>query len=228
MTALTLPRPIPGGWNGRSLSAQPSVTAVGPVLPSPTRRLAPERAFRGSRTFFIGPVVAPAVLGRVRETAPVVLVPAAWTVVTLAHSGTVTERTLLIAHVVMDVLLVAFAALSWSDMTEGALRSWRTVLVAGLVFTLAGTYGLATDGDPALLALTVYAWMLLPAAALAHTGQLVPPEDGPRVYTTGAILSGVGAVLYLGTYVDFEVATVAGLALVGAGQTAGIVNAAVQ
>lgn len=168
------------------------------------------------------------VLRSVRETAPVLMVPAAWTVVALAHVGTVTEGTLLIAHVVMDVLLVAFAALSWSDMTGGALRTWRTVLVAGLLFTLAGTYGLATDGNPALLALTIYAWMLLPAGALAHTGQLVPPEDGARIYTTGAILSGTGAVVYLGTYVDFEVATVAGLVLVGAGQTAGIVNAAVQ
>ncbi|PSQ16383.1 hypothetical protein BRD00_11925 [Halobacteriales archaeon QS_8_69_26] len=167
-------------------------------------------------------------LRRVRETAPVGLVPAAWTVVTLAHLGTVTEETLLIAHVVMDVLLLAFAALSWSDMTEGALRAWRTVLVAGFVFTLTGTYGLAAGGPTTVLAVTVYAWMLLPAAALFYTGQLVPPEDGPRIYTSGAILSAVGAVLYLGTYVGADVATVGGLALVGVGQTAGIVNAAVQ
>lgn len=179
-------------------------------------------------TYFTHRGVVPDVLRRVRETAPVGLVPAAWTVVTLAHLGTVTEETLLIAHVVMDVLLAAFAALSWSDMTDGALRAWRTVLVGGLVFTLAGTYGLATGGNPAVLGLTVYAWMLLPAGALAYTGQLVPPEDGPRIYTTGAVLSGVGAVVYLGTYVGAEIATVGGLALVGVGQTAGIVNAAVQ
>jgi len=67
-----------------------------------------------SRTFLTYPGDVSNVLRSVRETAPALMVPAAWTVVALAHVGTVSEETLLVAHLVMDVLLVAFAALSWS------------------------------------------------------------------------------------------------------------------
>lgn len=169
-------------------------------------------------------------LRRVRETAPAGLVPAAWTVVTLAHLGTVTGETLLIAHVVMDLALVAFAALSWSDMTDGALRAWRDVLVVGLAFTLVGTYGLSRpDAAPILTGLALYAWMLLPAGGLAATAQRVPAEDRPRIYGGGAALSVLGAAVYAAdALLGVTAAAVAGLVLVGIGQTAGIVNAVVQ
>lgn len=72
---------------------------------------------------------------RFRENGPVVLVPLAWTFATAAHAGYLAEHTVLVAHVVMDVILVAFAALSWGDMRTGVLRTWKLVLLVGLAFT---------------------------------------------------------------------------------------------
>lgn len=165
-------------------------------------------------------------LRRLRENGPVVLVPLAWTFVTAAHADLVATRPLLIAHLVMDTLLVTFAALSWSDMTTGVLRVWRTVIVVGLGLTLAGTAGLlATPMVDPLLALAVVGWMLLPAAGLAYTGRAV--TEWPRVYLVGAGLSALGAVVYVAAPLlpGGAPATLVGLTLVNVGQTAGIVAA---
>ncbi|PSP83938.1 hypothetical protein BRC83_06730 [Halobacteriales archaeon QS_1_68_17] len=83
-------------------------------------------------------------------------------------------------------------------------------------FTLLGTGALAAaPANESLLAATVLAWMVVPAAGLYYTGREV--AAAPRVYSAGAALSVLGAAAY-----------VAGLALVGVGQTAGIVAAVVQ
>lgn len=166
---------------------------------------------------------------RLRENGPVVLVPLAWTFATAAHLGLLTLRTVLIAHLVMDAILVAFTAASWSEMTDGVLWVWRTVLLIGLGLTLAGTAGLlATPPVEPLLSLTVVGWMVVPAAGLAYTGQNV--AAAPRVYTVGAALSAAGAVVYLaGVSTDPSGGVVvAGLGLAGLGQTAGISNAVAQ
>jgi hypothetical protein len=168
------------------------------------------------------------VLRRLRENGPVVLVPAAWTVVAAAHEGVVDRHTLLMAHVVMDAVLVGFAALSWSDMQRGVLRAWLFVLLAGLPFTLLGTVGLYDPPvDEALVAPTVYAWMLLPAAGLAYTGRAVPDDEGPWTYLGGAALSVLGAFVYVAapSLPAALAPTLLGLGLVGVGQTAGIANA---
>lgn len=160
-----------------------------------------------------------------------VLVPAAWIVAAGAHADAVDRHTLLMAHVVMDMVLVAFAALSWAEMQSGVLRVWRAVLLVGLPFTLLGTYALYDPPvEAALAAPTVYAWMLVPAAGLAYTGRAVPDGDGPLIYLAGAALSGLGAVVYAAApWLPAAAApTLAGLALVGAGQTAGIANAVYQ
>lgn len=171
------------------------------------------------------------VFRRLRENGPVVLVPAAWTVAAAAHFDVVDRHTLLMAHVVMDVVLVVFAALSWSDMQSGVLRAWLAVLLAGLPFTLLGTYGLfEAPVEETLVAPTVYAWMLIPAAGLAYTGQAVGDEEGPWVYLVGAALSTLGAFVYAaaGSLSMVLSPTLVGLALVGLGQTAGIANAVYQ
>jgi hypothetical protein len=167
-------------------------------------------------------------LRRLRETGPVVLVPLAWTFATAAHVGAIGGRAVLIAHVVMDVLLAGFAVLSWSDMTEGVLRAWWLVIAAGFVVTLAGTVALlATPPNQAVLAAVVLAWMLVPGAALAYTGRHV--DRAPRVYLAGAAGCLVGAVVYAVSLSGPTGSTlqVAGLVLVGLGQTAGIVAAVV-
>lgn len=168
-------------------------------------------------------------LRRLRENGPIVLVPLAWTFVTVAHLGAVDLRTLLIAHVVIDAVLLVFALASWSDMTEGVLLAWKLVLLVGLGVTLVGTAGLAVSPPVSTaLAVTVAGWMLVPAAALAYTGRRV--TAAPGVYTVGAGLSVLGALVYfLGpAAVVVTTAHLVGLTLVNVGQTAGIVNAVYQ
>lgn len=161
-----------------------------------------------------------------RENGPVVLVPLAWTFAITAHLDLLALRTVLIAHVVMDTVLVAFTVLSWSEMRSGVLRAWKLVLLAGLALTLAGTAGLLVR-PPALsvLWLTVVGWLLVPAAGLAYTGRRV--DRSPRAYTAGAALSVLGAVVYAASPVltGDALSLVAGLAIAGVGQTAGIVVA---
>jgi len=165
-------------------------------------------------------------LRRLRENGPVVLVPLAWTFAAAAHLDLLATRTVLIAHLVMDVILVAFTALSWSEMRTGVLRAWKLVLLAGLVLTLVGTVGLLqTPPATPLLWVTVVGWLLVPAAGLAYTGQRV--DRSPRAYTAGAALSALGAAVYVttGLLAAGSAGPVAGLAIAGLGQTAGIVAA---
>lgn len=167
---------------------------------------------------------------RLRENGPVVLVPLAWGFVTAAHRDLVTTNTLLMAHVVMTVLLLAFAALSYTDMREGALYAWWLVIAAGIPFTLAGLGGLTvvSVAQP-LLTTAIVGWMLLPAVGLLYTGWLVPAGEAPLAYTGGGLLSLLGAVVYVGGLfvTGGSTALLAGLLLVGVGQTAGIVAAVV-
>ncbi|MFW6265468.1 MAG: hypothetical protein ACOC2A_01695 [Halanaeroarchaeum sp.] len=166
-------------------------------------------------------------LRRLRENGPVVLVPLAWTFAIAAHRDLLSIRTVLIAHLVMDVILIAFTALSWRDMAEGVLLTWRRVLVAGTVVTLAGTAALLADPvvEPVLVGVVV-AWLAIPAAGLADTGRRV--EIYPRAYLAGAALAGIGTVLYVvGVSNGSLTVTTAGLVVGGLGQTLGIVAAVV-
>jgi hypothetical protein len=151
------------------------------------------------------------------ENGPVALVPAAWTVAGATETGLLGTRSLLIAHGVMAVLIAVFATLGWGDMSEGVLRVWRGILVAGLPVTVSGFVGLYTVAEP-LTALALYGWFLLPAVGFVYTALEV---DAPSPYALGAILSVVGALAYAVPVVP----PVAGIALVGIGQTVGIADA---
>ena len=160
-----------------------------------------------------------------RETGPVVLVPLAWAFVTAAHLGIVETYTLFVAHVVMSVLLAAFAATSWREMSEGVLWAWRTVIAVGFLVTVAGTVGFRIDsGATALFSVALYGWIGLPAAGFVYTGRRV--QEGAWIYFGGAALCVLGAVGYaLGGATGTDPALAVSLALVGVGQTAGIADA---
>jgi hypothetical protein len=160
-------------------------------------------------------------LRRLRETAPGGLVPFAWVVVTGAHLGAVSDHALFVAHLVMCLLLAGFAVTGWTEMDDGVLRTWRSVVAVGFVATAAGVAGIRLGVTP-LIAVSLYAWMALPALGLLRTGVAL---DGPALPYTGG-----GAVCVLGTVVYAvapfgPAADVVGLALVGLGQTAGILDA---
>ena len=174
-------------------------------------------------------------MGRITDIAPAGLVPAAWLVTAGAHRGAVSERTLLVALVVMDVLLAAFIVAGAAEMDGPVLRVWRVVLVAGLPLTLAGTGGLwLSPSNQMLLGLSLYGWMLLPGAAYLRTGTLVADTPFQQVYVLAGVLSLAGAAVYAAATVDGMGMGVSpdwllvGLAVVGVGQSVGMVTAAVQ
>lgn len=164
-----------------------------------------------------------------RENGPALLVPAAWTVVAATALDVVSTRALFVAHVVMSALLVAFVIASWRDMASGVLRAWKLVILAGVPATLAGLAGfLALGGadtlSPPLLAVSLFGWMLLPAAGSAYTARRV--EAGSRIYDAGAACCVAGAVAV--ALAPSATWTAVGLGLVGAGQTAGILDATLR
>lgn len=170
-------------------------------------------------------------MGRVTDVAPAGLVPAAWLVTMGAHGSAVSTRTLFIALVVMDVLLVAFFLAGRAEMTGPVLRVWLGVLVAGLAVTLVGTADMALDptSNPAL-PVTLYGWMVLPGLAYLQTGRLVVGSPYRQVYVGAGALSLVGAVLYAAAHVGPLVTSglLWGLAVVGVGQSLGMVTATAQ
>jgi len=114
-------------------------------------------------------------------------------------------------------------------MSTGALAGWRAVMVVGLGVTLAGIAGFVVESTP-LLTTSLVGWMLLPAAGLAYTGRLV--DEAAGVYITSAAISGLGAMIYIFSLVGYGESIgfvgLGGLALVGLGQTVGIVDAVVR
>jgi hypothetical protein len=165
-----------------------------------------------------------------RENGPGLLVPAAWTVVAATVLGVISTHALFVAHVVMSILLVAFVAASWRDMSDGVLRAWKLVILAGTPVTLAGVAGFLALGDifgvppETLLAVSLFGWALLPAAGFAYTRSRV--EAGARIYDIGAACCVAGAVgIALAPSVTW---TAIALAVVGTGQTAGILDATLR
>jgi hypothetical protein len=171
------------------------------------------------------------VFRRLRKNGSVLLVPLAWTFITVAHLGLVTRDTVLIAHLVMTTVFVLFTVASWSEMRSGILYAWKLVLVTGTGFTLVGLVALAVA--PAYtepVAVMLSAWMLSPSAAFVYTARNVAPDEAPVVYRLAAALGVLGWVVYVcGPFVSLGFpAAVVGLTLVNVGQTAGIVNAGYQ
>lgn len=165
---------------------------------------------------------------RVRETGPALLIPSAWGLVAAAHLGVVTTHPVFVMHAVMSVLLVAFAAASWGEMTSGVLRAWRAVIVAGTPFAVAGLAGFALSNPPtALFALALGGWMLLPAAGFGYTARDL--SAGAWVYAAAAAGCPIGAGLYAyGAVTGSGTMQGAGIAVVGVAQTAGIVDAVIR
>ncbi len=165
---------------------------------------------------------------RLREVGPGFLVPAAWGVVIAESLGAVTTHPVFVMHIVMSVLLVAFAVLSWNEMEAGVLGTWRRVIVAGTPFALAGVAGfLVPTGSTPLFAAALVGWMLLPAAGFLDTARQV--SDGVWIYQAGAALCAVAVALYaLGSLLGSEVLSVLGLVAVAVGQTAGILDAVLR
>jgi hypothetical protein len=192
----------------------PTAGAVG--LPGPLHRDRPRRHSPAERE-------AAGRLRGPRETAPVGLVPLAWGFATAAHLGLISTRSVFVGHVVMDVVLAGFAALSWSEMRDHPVpRAWLATIVVGFGVTTLGTYAVAADSE-ALAAATVLGWMALPALALLYTGYELPAEERAWAYTVGGVLSAVAAVAFAA-----DAPPTAAIAAAGVGQTLGILVAVAE
>lgn len=165
-------------------------------------------------------------LRRIRETGPVGLVPLAWLVVTGAHLDLVSNEAIFIAHLVMVLFIAGFVVTGWSAMATGALAGWRAVMIVGLAITLIGIGGFLAPSEPAL-AISLVGWMVLPAAGLAYTARELAVAR--LRYLGAALASTIGAICYVAWLAGVsELIALVGLALVGLGQTAGIVDASVR
>ena len=162
-------------------------------------------------------------LRRLRATAPVALVPLAWGFAAAAHLGLLSTHAVFVGHIVMGLLLIAFALLSGGEMrSDPVLRNWLTVVVAGIPVTLAGAYGVRT-GSILLTRLTVFGWMLLPAAALVPTARVRGLST--RAYGAAAALSFAGGALFLVAGLTGGALPLLAITVVGIGQTLAIVTA---
>lgn len=156
------------------------------------------------------------------------LVPFAWTAVTIVHLDGLGETGMFIAHVVMALFLAVFAVTGRPDMQDGVLEIWWQIITVGLFVTLSGIAGFqAVPVADAFLAVSLFGWMVLPAVGFVYTAQRV--TEGRWVYAAGTVGCVLGAVLYAGGLaMSLDAMHVAGLGLVGAGQTAGILDATLR
>jgi len=184
-----------------------------------------EPAVRRTGELSGGQTYASVVLGELRDAGPIVLVPSAWAAAGAAEFGYLSPDGILVAHLVMAGFITFFTVTGWNAMASGALRAWRLVLVVGLGITLAGVAGfLVSNYQEPLRAVSLIGWMILPAVGLMYTGREL--DAAPLVYFGGGALSLAGAgafVMSLGSL--GEIAAAVGIALVGIGQTVGIVDA---
>lgn len=164
-------------------------------------------------------------LDSIRDLGPVVLIPAAWLAVAASTLDYLGDQGMFIAHIVMVVFISFFAVTGWSEMEDGALRAWRTVLVVGLPTTLAGVAGFVTaEFSTPLFSISLLGWMLLPGVGLAYTAGKLPAAR--TLYFSSAILSFAGfAFAVAGIVLDASTFLLVGILLVAAGQTAGIADA---
>lgn len=184
------------------------------------------------RTTFVAPGRSSPVrqtLDRALSYLPVLLVPLAWTFAALVGFSSVVSGTALrIGLGVMCVLFAVFAA--HPGMRGPALGAWRVVIAVGLVATLAAlanlVLGVASGLPTGRLAVVV--WLGAPAYGLVRTGRALSLAD--RRYDLFAAASLVGAALAAAAALPSvpAVATLAGVVVGGAGQTASIVDAVVR
>lgn len=168
-------------------------------------------------------------LDRALSYLPVLLVPLAWTFAALVgFSSVVSETALTVGLGVMCVLFAVFAA--HPGMRGPALGAWRVVIAAGLVATLAALANLVLWVAPGLPTgrLAIVVWLGAPAYGLVRTGRALSLAD--RRYDLFAAASLVGTALAVAAALPSvpAVATLAGIVVGGAGQTASIVDAVVR
>jgi hypothetical protein len=157
------------------------------------------------------------------EKGPAALVPAAWMTVQAALYTGIEAGTLITPMLLaMLVAQMLFLGLGWQDMEEQPLRSWRTVIMFGILFTAWGL-GSTLGSQPVFGAASLGYWALAPAWGLWRTYE----STDDTLYAEASGATALGALGFFGAvYAGFSGLPM--LALVGLGQTVGIWRAVLQ
>lgn len=115
----------------------------------------------------------------IRSYAPVVLIPAAW-VLTFATVVYPVLGNYLIRHMhfFMLIFLTGFIALSWREMEEGVLETWRGIMVLGILSTGISTVGFYMDSGRYLFLSGVLYWIVAPAYGFYVTSEEIELFSG--------------------------------------------------
>ncbi len=103
----------------------------------------------------------------IREYAPIGLIPAAWAVTfwTVVYPGLETywiEH----MHYFITGFLGLFILISWNEMSSGALKTWRNIILLGIFATGAGALSFNLEFYPHVLAsISVFYWLAAPGIA---------------------------------------------------------------
>ena len=98
-------------------------------------------------------------------------------------------------HLFMLVFLGFFAALSWKQMQDKVMRTWRNIIAAGFFFTAAGTAGFYLPEYQTVLSLiTLLYWVVAPAFGFYTTSEEV--ERYADLYRYLGFLSAIPVILF--------------------------------
>lgn len=161
-------------------------------------------------------------LDRLLSVAPVVLVPAAWTLAALAgYTSRVSADALAVALGVMCTVFAVFAA--HPEMRGPVLGAWRRVIAVGLVVTLAGLVDALSPGSTPTHLAVVTVWLAAPVYGLARTARALERAR----YRLFAAASLAGAALFVAAAVPAvpDSAGLVGIAVGGVGQAASVADA---
>ena len=155
--------------------------------------------------------------------APVFLIPLAWLVTLLSDYGFVGVRSIQVMHLVMLVFLPLFLFKGWNRLNEGVLKTWRNVILAGFLFTLAGSAGVFLNLGASLTFFPelIY-WAVVPSIATVYTAW---KADWNAHLLFPGILGLIGGFIFTLSFFNGFFPTWLSVSMVGIGQGYSIFHA---
>lgn len=152
-------------------------------------------------------------LGNIRDSLPVILVPSAWLLAYATLSNSVESNPMMVAHFVMMLFISVFLITGYDKMRNGALRAWLGVLSIGLIITVIGFFGFYNpDYSATLHKISLFGWMIIPSVGLIYTGY----ETEKPIYYVSSIIA------FFGIISAYIIPVSLSVLIVAVGQTIGI------
>ena len=133
-------------------------------------------------------------LQKIISILPAILIPSAWLVTLLNYYEFVGLRSIEIMHIVMLIFLPVFLYVGWDRLNKGVLKTWRNVILAGLIFTILGSAGVFLNlGASITFFPELIYWALVPGIATVYTSKKA--EWNKNLLYSG-ILGVIGGILF--------------------------------